>query len=428
MIIERIIITVEEMLNAQSLTIPDYQRPYKWSEMSIWHLVNDIKGSMVKAKNKYRIGTIILHKDNGIYNIVDGQQRLISLTILLYALGKNDLCLLDHEFSTVSQDNIKKNRNIISELLKKVDIGQQQKYKDYILKNCEFVKMVTDSEQEAFQLFDSQNSRGKPLYPHDILKAYHLREMVGENNVIDDNTKDIINGWENIDKERYDKVSLADLFEYYIYPIKQWIRLKDGLGKTPKKGILNFDSKKIDAFKGIKADCSYNFAKYHLHRQGSDENSCENIFQLNQVIIAGKPFFHFVQRYHNLLEEIQGLIKKKRETKEIPDVPNENYVKKMYASALLLYADRFHDDPNEMTEAIDYFFRWAYYLRINMDRVGELSINKYAIEEKMFQKISDAIDPDDIFSTELPHLAERHKDKKKYSKLYEHLNGEKAAN
>lgn len=32
---------------------------------------------------------------------------------------------------------------------------------------------------EAFQFFDSQNARGKALYPHDLLKAYHLREMAG---------------------------------------------------------------------------------------------------------------------------------------------------------------------------------------------------------------------------------------------------------
>ena len=37
---------------------------------------------------------------------------------------------------------------------------------------------MTDSEQDAFQFFDSQNSRGKALKPHDLLKSYHLREMV----------------------------------------------------------------------------------------------------------------------------------------------------------------------------------------------------------------------------------------------------------
>jgi hypothetical protein len=34
-----------------------------------------------------------------------------------------------------------------------------------------------DKVEEAFQLFDSQNTRGKELDPHDLLKAYHLREM-----------------------------------------------------------------------------------------------------------------------------------------------------------------------------------------------------------------------------------------------------------
>jgi hypothetical protein len=43
--------------------------------------------------------------------------------------------------------------------------------------NCSFVRIVTYIEQEAFQFFDSQNTRGKSLEPHDLLKSYHLREM-----------------------------------------------------------------------------------------------------------------------------------------------------------------------------------------------------------------------------------------------------------
>jgi len=420
------IVSVEEMLKLQNLTIPDYQRPYKWGEKSIRHLVGDIKDSMDSGKNKYRIGTIILHKDNQ-YNIVDGQQRLISLTILLYALKKNDLYLLDCNFSTASQEHIKKNYNNILELLKKIDDPQKQKYKDYILKNCEFVKIVTDSEQEAFQLFDSQNSRGKPLYPHDLLKAYHLREMVGENSVIDDTTKNIINEWETLNKEKDGEVNLADLFEYYLYPIRQWIKLKDGLGNARKRGNLNFDSKKIDAFKGIKVNSDYNFAKYHLQHQWSDENRCENIFQLDQEIIAGKPFFYFVQRYRNLLNKIHSIVKEKRGNREIPLVPNEHYVKKIYEAALLLYVDRFYDKPEKGT--IDYFFRWAYYLRIEKDRVDELSINKYAKDTRMFQIISEAMYHDDIFSMGLPHLEERHEKKTKYANLYNYyLNSEKVTN
>ena len=69
------------------------------------------------------------------------------------------------------------------------------------------VQIVTDSEQEAFQFFDSQNTRGKELAPHDLLKSYHLREMDKES---EDLKVQIINQWENINTN-----ILKDLFSIY---------------------------------------------------------------------------------------------------------------------------------------------------------------------------------------------------------------------
>ena len=69
-----------------NLSIPEYQRPYKWSVLSIdtmlWDINNAIQQSFVFSDYKYRIGTIILHKSDQILDVVDGQQRLISLTLI----------------------------------------------------------------------------------------------------------------------------------------------------------------------------------------------------------------------------------------------------------------------------------------------------------------------------------------------------------
>ncbi|MBR6099012.1 DUF262 domain-containing protein, partial [bacterium] len=73
-----------------NLVIPEYQRPYKWSTKNIEDLLNDISNSIKETEKysnlKYRIGTIILHKDNNENRIVDGQQRVISLILLKKAL------------------------------------------------------------------------------------------------------------------------------------------------------------------------------------------------------------------------------------------------------------------------------------------------------------------------------------------------------
>ena len=73
------------------LTIPVYQRPYKWTARNAIQLLDDIIDAKNNDKEVYRVGTLILHKDTDAYgkeryNIVDGQQRTITFSLLLYAL------------------------------------------------------------------------------------------------------------------------------------------------------------------------------------------------------------------------------------------------------------------------------------------------------------------------------------------------------
>lgn len=79
------IISVSDCLK-KKLAIPAYQRPYKWSVQNISNLLFDIKHAISEKKLyanfKYRIGTIILHKEGNVMQVVDGQQRMISLTLL----------------------------------------------------------------------------------------------------------------------------------------------------------------------------------------------------------------------------------------------------------------------------------------------------------------------------------------------------------
>lgn len=86
------ILPVSECLQL-NLSIPEYQRPYKWSVHSIndmlWDINNSIQQSHIYGDYKYRIGTIILHSSDGLLNVVDGQQRLISLTLISHYLDSD---------------------------------------------------------------------------------------------------------------------------------------------------------------------------------------------------------------------------------------------------------------------------------------------------------------------------------------------------
>jgi len=73
------IISVRELLVDSALAIPQYQRPYKWTGRNINQLFSDV--AIHKDKSSYRFGTIVLHEHNGRKDIVDGQQRTISLLL-----------------------------------------------------------------------------------------------------------------------------------------------------------------------------------------------------------------------------------------------------------------------------------------------------------------------------------------------------------
>ena len=173
---EASIVSISKILE-KKLKIPDYQRPYTWSTKSALELFNDIFKEYENNKNEYRIGSVILHQEAENYNIVDGQQRLTTLTILLKLLGEENLPLLKQTFNPLSYNSITNNHKILKQRVGLLSDDTKVKFKNFILKKCTMVEIVVDNQPDAFNYFDSQNTRGKALEVHDLLKAYHLRHM-----------------------------------------------------------------------------------------------------------------------------------------------------------------------------------------------------------------------------------------------------------
>ncbi len=292
------------------------------------------------------------------------------------------------------------------------------------MNQCTTVQIVTDSEQEAFQFFDSQNSRGKELAPHDLLKSYHLREMNNE----DENQKfKIINSWENMNQD-----NLNDLFKNYLYPLTQWYKGKEGLG---------YSSSKIDSFKGIKGANIYNYAIYHkasnlyveqFNANGSNELLAAkflNQFQLTQPLIAGKRFFNYTLHYGKLLEKIQKQINRFHDQDQIPSKRSGDiYIKQLYECSLLLFADRF--GLESLTQSVmQQLYSWSYSLRLAMSAVYPQTINKYAKGQHerandgidMFSAISEMADPEGLKLLVLTKPDIDDNNKEKYKAVYKLL-------
>ena len=112
------IMSVNDLLKINNLNIPDYQRQYKWTKRNIEELLQDISQSISDSKKypsdfRYRIGSILLYNniETGKKEIVDGQQRIISMTLLMKYLDSNFTnSILERKFSDpLSKRNIQAN-------------------------------------------------------------------------------------------------------------------------------------------------------------------------------------------------------------------------------------------------------------------------------------------------------------------------------
>lgn len=406
-----------------NLVIPNYQRPYKWTAKNVIQLLDDIIDAKNANKEIYRVGTLILHddKDNK-YNIVDGQQRTISFSLLLKALETpKEINFLKQSLS----DNPHNRRNIPNNfrtLQRRVNNFSDDREKagllEYIKTNCELIVVITNDISEAFQFFDSQNARGKKLYPHDLLKAYHLREM---NDLDVTETEKVVKIWEDLDQKQ-----LANLFSEYLYRLKEWT-------KGNKAWELNEHN--IDKFKGITQQDNYPYAQYYKGAFAFAENVNNSAipfvtgsrklkpFQLDTPIVAGKPFFDYAKHYFEILKDIQnndkyeGYFINDNEIVKTLDLHYKNgtgnkITRLLFDTAVLLYVDRFCPvTPTKMDlEIFEQFvvfgFVWAYSLRAQYTNLGWQSAQNYIMGNEelinafnIYKAIIEADSPVSLLST-----------------------------
>lgn len=370
------VISINELLSKQ-LNIPNYQRPYKWTRKNVSDLFGDIDTAINDSRRpdytdfKYRVGSVILHNNNGQFDIVDGQQRLITLSLIKHALDSQYTnTLLEHVFKdSVFVGNVFDNNQFIQEWLS-MRSKQIEEYKNAFDNILEVVVLEVDKISEAFQLFDSQNTRGKELDPHDLLKAYHLREM----NDYPFEKLNLIKQWEDIPP-----YLIRELFSLYLFPILNW---------SQKENSRAFVSQDIDVYKGVDVKCTYTYAQR--------VRKAMPCFQINAPFCAGSDFFKMVEHYIDLIADLKNEISSNTEFKQIKAILDANtkrgkdntmqfnstgfrYAVNLFYCALLFYYDRFHM-LDEM--AVKKLFVWAMMIRVDMDNLGMDTINNYAIGNK----------------------------------------------
>lgn len=422
MIIEKDIISINDLLKMNKLQIPNYQRPYKWKIKNVNQLIDDIL--FHKDKQGYCLGTLVLHNDKENLNIVDGQQRVITIFLLAYCLSNRNKLNIKIDFSKfsfdnkISQNNIKVNYSIIDKRIEEFD----NFIIEFFLNKCELVKVIIDDVQEAFQFFDSQNARGKDLEPHDLLKAFHLREM--SKSTEDDKIK-VVEEWENLESKE-----LTNLFANYLFKIRNW---------SKGNSAYYFTKNDIDIFKGVNIETqNYPFMKqlqinnYYVDKQNEAERvnnyHFDYPFQIDQIVINGKRFFEMVIYYNNLVKDINKLKETFKKDAYEYDILNtldtykghnrsgDRYVRNMFNCALVYYIDKFA--KIDLDRAIKKLFIWAYNLRFKLYSVKLVSVDNYASDEKsIFRKIYYAVNHNEILLLNINSVKEIKREIKELEKF-----------
>lgn len=267
------------------LTIPNYQRIYCWEERHVKCLLDDVFEHIASAGDTpYRLGTLILRAHDGHYDIIDGQQRLITLALLLSALGIKTSLLKEKLTSKQSKAYVAYNKHLIQKYVDRriPQAGKRTEQAESLLQRIELSVLILQntSIDLAYTFFSHQNSRGVALSDYDLLKAHHLRYIPlgneGQAQHITEVWNQMIEEGRQVGQETHpDYVRTLDT---YIYRLRKWMR---------------------------KAECDDRTGNYRIKRAYEAAALIDEIppfgesFHFNEPIQGGAHFFSYVERHRH---------------------------------------------------------------------------------------------------------------------------------
>ena len=202
---EIIELNIKNLINgADKYMIPLYQRNYSWGKDEIEQLIDDIYNASDNLNKNYYIGSLIVHKSKGCYEVVDGQQRLTTINILnavIYNFFNNLfidfelICNIEFHHRPDSKKALEiifnneygnKNNNIelgyyfaYMRLLKlrDDDYSKFNSFLSFFLNNVIILRIEVLPETDLKHYFEIMNNRGEQLEQHEVLKAHFMSKF-----------------------------------------------------------------------------------------------------------------------------------------------------------------------------------------------------------------------------------------------------------
>ena len=220
---------IRALLGGSKFAIDYYQREYRWETKQVTELLDDLSGKFLESHEAgnargdvehyghYFLGSIIISDKDAHKFIIDGQQRLTTLTLLLIHIhrqleddeqkghisdlifsqkfGKRSFNLdvpertvcMEALFTGESFDEDGQPESVANILSRFQDIEEHfpdelagdslPYFADWLIENVHFVEITAYSDADAYTIFETMNDRGLSLTPTDMLKGYLLANI-----------------------------------------------------------------------------------------------------------------------------------------------------------------------------------------------------------------------------------------------------------
>ena len=266
---EIIELNIKNLINdTDKYMIPLYQRNYSWGKDEIEQLIDDIYNASNNLNKNYYIGSLIVHKYKGCYEVVDGQQRLTTINILNAVICNffyNEcrdfklICNISFYHRPYSEESLRlifnneycnKNDSIdlgyyfaSMKLLKLKEDDHDNKFKSFLsffLNNVIILRIEVLPETDLKHYFEIMNNRGEQLEQHEVLKAHFMSKFIEDN---DFKAKDLFgNIWDACsDMERNVVMGFSPGVRE-----KLFFETQSKYGENQEKYLENFNCKNFD--------------------------------------------------------------------------------------------------------------------------------------------------------------------------------------
>lgn len=176
------LITIADLIGKGSFRIPGYQRGYRWTQDEVEKLLNDIyefSTDKTDSSEYYCLQPIVVKKtEEGWYRIVDGQQRITTISLILGAipvsenLQKDSKIIIEYEVADKTPNLDQYYKRKANEVIKNWKNSEaKNKLKESLLYYTKVIWYELDKDEEEHKVFERLNVGKIPLTSAELIKA-----------------------------------------------------------------------------------------------------------------------------------------------------------------------------------------------------------------------------------------------------------------